>query len=87
MLPGMVPWFVILISHLHFRRTQSGQFLHHPFRLPGSPFTNYLALFMLSLTLIFMVINPQTRLSVLVGCLFLVIMSIRFLVKQHQGQH
>lgn len=78
-LPGMVPWFVILISHLKFRKQMQGKLDHHPFKLAWSPFSNYLALAGLLLTLIFMFINPETRASVIVGVIFLVIMSVIFL--------
>ncbi|WP_281165827.1 amino acid permease [Liquorilactobacillus sicerae] len=79
-LPGMIPWFVILISHLKFRKQNQAKLKNHPFKLAWSPFSNYLALFGLLLTLVFMFINPETRASVIVGCVFLGIMSVIFFV-------
>lgn len=79
-LPGMIPWFVILISHLKFRKQNQAKLKAHPFKLAWSPFSNYLALFGLLLTLVFMFINPETRASVIVGCIFLAIMSTVFFI-------
>lgn len=78
-LPGMIPWFVILISHLKFRKLKKGQLKDHPFKLALSPWSNYFALLGLIITLIFMLINPETRISVIAGFIFLAVMSLIFL--------
>lgn len=74
-LPGMIPWFVILISHLKFRKIKQGQLTNHPFKLSLSPWSNYFALIGLVTTIIFMLINSETRISVIVGFIFLAIMT------------
>ncbi|CAM5517639.1 D-alanine/D-serine/glycine permease [Bacillus safensis FO-36b] [Bacillus safensis subsp. safensis] len=43
-LPGMVPWFVILISHIGFRKAKGAALDQHPFKMPLAPFSNYLTI-------------------------------------------
>lgn len=80
-LPGMIPWFVILLAELHFRRQNPEQMQNHPFKLPWYPFSNYFALIMLVVIVIFMFINPDTRISVLVGALVLVVATVSYLIR------
>jgi AAT family amino acid transporter len=80
-LPGMVPWFVILLSELRFRRANPELIQKHPFVMPFYPMSNYLAIFALIMIVIFMFINPDTRASVAVGAIFLAILSINFMFK------
>ena len=82
-LPGMVPWIVILISQIEFRRQNADKMADHPFKMPLSPYSNYATLAFLALTLIFMFINPETRYSILVGVVFLAIMTIIYFRKYH----
>ncbi|BAX66465.1 hypothetical protein FD49_GL001035 [Latilactobacillus sakei subsp. sakei DSM 20017 = JCM 1157] len=80
-LPGMVPWFVILISQIAFRKQHAEKMATHPFKMPWSPYSNYITLAMLCLTLVFMFINPETRISLIVGLIFLVLMIVIYFVK------
>lgn len=84
-LPGMVPWVVILISQLRFRKQESAQLKKtHPFKMPLSPWTNYFDFIMLGLTLIFMALNPDTQIPLLIGVIFLIAMTILYYVKYNQ---
>lgn len=80
-LPGMVPWVVILISHLRFRKQHPELLKDHPFKMPLSPYTNYVTLAFLAITLVYMFINPATRASLLVGVAFLIIMTIIYFIR------
>ncbi len=82
-LPGMIPWFVILISQIKFRKVHKDEMKDHPFKMPFSPYSNYITLFFLLLTLIFMFINPETRISIWVGVIFLIIMTLVYFLKFH----
>lgn len=82
-LPGMIPWFVILLAELKFRRHNPDLMKDHPFKLPLYPFSNYFAFIMLLVIVVFMVINPDTRVSVIVGALVLVAAVIAYLVRHH----
>lgn len=85
-LPGMVPWFVILVSELRFRRSNPELIQQHPFTMPFYPMSNYLAIFSLLAIVVFMFINPDTRASVSVGAAFLILLSINFAIKHRQSK-
>ena len=36
-LPGMIPWFVILISQIQFRKVKGAEMDNHPFKMPFAP--------------------------------------------------
>ena len=63
---------------LKFRKENASQMVNHPFKMPFAPYTNYFAILMLLVTLVFMVFNPDTRVPLFIGLGFLVIMSIVF---------
>lgn len=88
-LPGLVPWFVILLSDIKFRRENPDLIKTHPFKMPLFPFTNYFALFALLVILGFMFINPETQVSVIVGVIVLVSLSVLFFVREaiKNGKH
>lgn len=85
-LPGMVAWFVILLAELRFRRKNPKLMKHHPFKLPLYPYSNYFALIMLAVIVIFMFFNPETRISVTVGALVLLIAAISYLVRHRKSK-
>lgn len=80
-LPGMIPWFVILLAELRFRRNNKDLMVDHPFKLPLYPFSNYFAFIMLIVIVIFMFINPDTRVSVIVGVAVLILAVAVYLVR------
>ena len=69
-LPGMIPWVVILISQIRFRQIEPKAQKNHPFKMPFSPHSNYIALIVLALTLVFMAMNPTTQISLIIGIIF-----------------
>lgn len=85
-LPGMVPWFVILLSELNFRKQNPDQLTDHPFKMPLYPAYNYFSLIMLALIVLFMFINPDTRVSVSVGVVFLVLMTCIYFYRARHGK-
>ena len=85
-LPGMVPWFVILISELRFRRQNAHELTDHPFKMPLYPFSNYFAIISLVVIMIFMFINPDTRVSVSVGAVFLLILTAVFFSRNKKAK-
>lgn len=84
-LPGMVPWFVILISELKFRRQSPEIMRSHPFKLPLYPYSNYFSIGLLIVILFFMFINPDTQVSVSIGVVFLLLVSCMYWVKKKRG--
>ena len=80
-LPGMITCFVILLAELKFRRNNQDLLVDHPFKLPLYPVSNYFAFLMLIVIVVFMLINPETRVSVLVGAAVLLIATIVYLFR------
>ena len=88
-LPGMVPWLVLLTSQIRFRQQNKENLVGHPFKSILFPWVNYATLIFLGCVLVGMAINPDTRLSLIVGIIFLLAVSaFYFLVKaiNHQKQ-
>ncbi|GAY73460.1 contains amino acid permease domain [Lentilactobacillus kosonis] len=83
-LPGMVPWFVILLAELRFRQNNPKLMETHPFKLPLYPLSNYFAILMLLVIVGFMFINPDTRVSVTVGALVLIVAATVYLVRHRK---
>ncbi|KRM54575.1 amino acid permease [Lacticaseibacillus sharpeae JCM 1186 = DSM 20505] len=83
-LPGMVPWVVILISEMRFRKVHADKMAQHPFKMPFAPYSNYLTLAFLAFVLVFMFLNPETRVSLLVGVIYLAIMTGVYWHRHHQ---
>ena len=80
-LPGMIPWFVILLAELRFRKHNAELLKDHPFTLPLYPFSNYFAFVMLLVIVAFMFINPETRISVIAGAVVLILAAVVYLIK------
>ncbi len=80
-LPGMVPWFMILISHLRFRKNHSEELKNHPFKMPGGAITNYITMSFFIMVLIGMLFNKETVVSVVIGIVFLGFMTLFYYLK------
>ena len=83
----MVPWFVILVSELRFRAANKDLMETHPFKMPLYPLTNYIALLSLIIIVIFMFINPDTRISVSIGAGFLILLSIIYFIQARKSHN
>ncbi|CAN2253489.1 amino acid permease [Bacillus vallismortis] len=79
-LPGMIPWFVILISHIGFKKAKGAALDKHPFKMPFAPFTNYVTIAFLLMVLVGMWFNDDTRISLVVGVIFLALVVISYYV-------
>lgn len=87
-LPGMMPWFVVLISQIYFRRAHKEAMKTHSFKSFMFPYVNYLTLAFLICVLVGMGINPDTRISLLVGMIFLAAVSLcYFAFGMHKVHH
>ncbi|MCK8607103.1 amino acid permease [Apilactobacillus ozensis] len=86
-LPGMVPWVVILISEIRFRKQHPEDLKNHNFKMPFAPYSNYLTLLVLAVTLVFMFINNETRIPLIIGVIFLAAMTILFFTKFNNGKN
>src|SRR5690606_10039600 len=79
-LPGMVPWFVILISQLRFRKAHREAIASHPFRSILFPWANWLTMAFLVCVLVGMGFNEDTRMSLIVGVIFMAGVSMAYKV-------
>lgn len=86
-LPGMVPWLVILTSQLRFRKQNQQQMAGHTFKSILFPWVNYATLLFLACVLVGMAINPETRLSLIVGAIFLLTVSVLYFVIRSFSRH
>ncbi|ERI08902.1 amino acid permease [Aneurinibacillus aneurinilyticus] len=77
-LPGMVPWFIILISQIKFRKAKGAAMDTHPFKMPFAPVTNYVTIAFLLMVLTGMWFNDDTRISLIAGIAFLSIVVISY---------
>ena len=77
-LPGMVPWLVLLTSQIRFRQQNKEKREGHTFKSILFPWVNYATLLFLACVLIGMAINPDTRLSLIVGAIFLLVVSVLY---------
>jgi len=77
-LPGMIPWFVILLSHIGFRKAKGAEIDKHPFKMPFAPVTNYLTIGFLLMVLVGMWFNNDTRVSLIVGVIFLAVVAASY---------
>lgn len=82
-LPGMIPWFVILLAELKFRKHNPDLMKNHPFKLPLYPISNYFAIISLIVIVGFMFVNPDTRISVTVGALVLIVAVLVYVIRYH----
>jgi len=83
-LPGMIPWFMILFSHLRFRKLHPEEVKNHPFKMPGGAFANYLTIAFLILVLIGMLFNKETVVSVVIGIVFLAVVTLYYFVRYNK---
>lgn len=77
-LPGMIPWFVLCISQIKFRRKWEKEMDSHPFKSSLFPISNYITIIFLFLVLIGMWFNSDTRVSLIVGIVFCAIITILY---------
>jgi AAT family amino acid transporter len=77
-LPGMVPWFVILISQINFRKSKASEKDSHLFKMPLAPVSNYLTIAFLIIVLVGMWFNDETRVSLIAGIVFLGLVTASF---------
>lgn len=77
-LPGMIPWFVLLISELRFRKIRAAEMGSHPFKMPFAPYSNYITIAFLLMVLVGMWFNSSTRISLIVGVVFLSLVAASY---------
>jgi len=69
---------------LKFRKLNKDKMKDHPFKMPLFPISNYLAIASLCVILVFMFLNPETTVSLMVGVVFLVVMTLLYFIKERK---
>ena len=82
-LPGMIPWFMILISHIRFRKLHPEQVENHPFKMPGGPISSVITIIFLLIVLIGMLFNKDTVISVVIGIIVLAGVTVYYFIRGH----
>ncbi len=85
-LPGMIPWFMILFSHIRFRKLHPEETKNHPFKMPGGMVASYLTIAFLVIVLIGMLFNKETVVSVVIGIIFLAIVTIYYFIRYNKAE-
>lgn len=87
--PGMVTWFVLAYSQKNFRKNWGEAVMSkHPFTSPLYPYANYFCILFLALVTVGMWFNPDTRMSLIAGWIFMAIITIvYFLAGYHKNQY
>lgn len=68
-------WTMILLSHLAYRRaTDAGRVPRSSFRLPGSPYTNAIALLFIATVAVLLAFDSDQRIAILAGAIWAAIM-------------
>ncbi|WP_322904160.1 amino acid permease [Paenibacillus sp. SGZ-1009] len=79
-LPGMVPWFALAISQFKFRRHNRAELKEHTFKSLFFPVSNYIVIMYLICVLIGMCFNPDTRVPLIVGAVFIGIVIVGYFI-------
>ena len=82
-LPGMIPWFMILISHIRFRKLHREQVENHPFKMPGGTISSVMTIIFLLIVLIGMLFNKDTVISVVIGIIVLAGVTVYYFIRGH----
>lgn len=85
-LPGMIPWFMILFSHIRLRKLHPEETKNHPFKMPGGMVASYLTIAFLVIVLIGMLFNKETVVSVVIGIIFLAIVTIYYFIRYNKAE-
>ena len=79
--PGMVAWFVLAYSQKNFRKRWGEKAMaEHPFKSPLFPYANWFCIVFLVLVTVGMWVNPDTKMSLFAGWLFIAIISIAYFI-------
>ncbi len=79
-------WAMVVVTHLRYRaRVRRGDYELQSFRLPGSPWTNYVVLGYIALVVVLLVVTPSQRVALIAGAIWTVLLwaGWRFDVGRH----
>ena len=84
--PGMVAWFVLAYAQKNFRKSWGDKAMkEHPFKSPLFPYANWFCLLFLVLVTIGMWVNPDTRMSLIAGWIFIAIITAGYFLAGYRN--
>jgi amino acid transporter, AAT family len=85
---AMWTWGVIVVSHLAYRRkVAAGEVPASPFRMPGSPVTNWIVIAFLAFVAVLLAFNASQRIALYAGAIWAVVIGIAYAIyrRRHPG--
>lgn len=75
-------WGIILLSQIRYRKTlKPSEERSLKYRMPLFPYTSYIALAFLAFVIVLMAYNPDTRIALVIGPLFLIFLVVVYYIK------
>jgi amino acid transporter, AAT family len=82
---AMWTWGVIVVSHLAYRRrVAAGKLPASPFRMPGSPVTNWIVVAFLSFVTVLLAVNPSQRVALYAGAVWAVAILVAYAIQSRR---
>lgn len=76
---AMWTWIVILITQLRYRQTLTAEQIKHlRYKMPFSPYSNYLALLFIAGVVVASAINPSTQIALFIFPVWLIVLIILY---------
>jgi amino acid transporter, AAT family len=83
---AMWAWGVIVISHLVYRRrVAAGEVAASPFRMPGSPLTNWIVVAFLAFVGVLLAFNASQRVALYAGAVWAVAIVVAYAVYRRRA--
>ncbi|MFC9229880.1 amino acid permease [Streptomyces decoyicus] len=84
---AILVWSIILVTHLRYRRAvREGRAAVSPYRMPGAPYTNWLALACFAFVTVLIGWDPDTRLALYGIAVWVVLLGLGYLVLRVRGR-
>ena len=77
-------WAIIVVAHLRYRTTGDAR-SNNFFRMPGSPWTNYVVLAYLALIAVLMAVTPDQRVAVVAGAVWAALLGFGWWRLSHRA--
>ena len=72
-------WAMRIMAHMDYRKAVAkGQAQPSPFRMPGSPVTNWIGLVFIVLVACFLALDADTRIALIVGPIWFAILAVGY---------
>ncbi len=83
---AMWTWGVIVISHLVYRRrVAEGKVAASPFRMPGSPVTNWIVVAFLAFVAVLLALYPSQRVALYAGAAWAVLILVAYAIHMRRS--